>query len=156
MCQIWYGSVQLFGIFPTFFECVTHQTPSKYPFGAREFFLADVHSQMNLHTCLKFGPDRSRGLESFPELSIDDSLTPCPSGIEVLIFSSCPFPDEMHTCAKFVPDRYSCLASFPHFTICDCLAYINSLVNPGVRVPNLVPIGPVVWKLSHIFELMNP
>ena len=31
---------------------------------------------MNLHMCAKFGPDRYRGLEGFPDLWIDDPLTP--------------------------------------------------------------------------------
>ena len=69
VCQIWSRSVQLFGIFPTLFEYVTNLTPSKYPLGLeRLIFLADVHSQMNLHTCVKLGPDRSTGLEAFPHL----------------------------------------------------------------------------------------
>ena len=31
---------------------------------------------MNLYACAKFGPDLSRGLEAFPDLWIDDPLTP--------------------------------------------------------------------------------
>ena len=38
-------------------------TPSKYPLGLeRLIVLPDVQSHMNLHTCVKFGPDRSSGL----------------------------------------------------------------------------------------------
>ena len=32
------------------------------------FFLTYIHSEMNLHTYAKFGPDRSSGLESFLDL----------------------------------------------------------------------------------------
>ena len=38
-------------------------TPSKYPLGLEGLiFLADAHSQINLHACVNFGPDRSSGL----------------------------------------------------------------------------------------------
>ena len=38
-------------------------TPSKCSLGLDTLMsLADVYSQMNLHTCVKFGPDRSSGL----------------------------------------------------------------------------------------------
>ena len=71
---------------------------------------------MNLHTCAKFGPDRSSGLEAFPDLWIDDPLTlPCPSGIiQGVIFLAYvhSHPDEYASrCAKFGPDRSRCLAS---------------------------------------------
>ena len=72
MCQIWSRSVQLFGIFPHFLMG-DPLTPSRYPLGLeRLIFVADVYSQMNLHTCTKFDPDRSSGLEAFPDLWIDD------------------------------------------------------------------------------------
>ena len=35
---------------------------------------------MNVYTCAKFGPDRSRGLDAFPDLWIDDPLTSMPLG----------------------------------------------------------------------------
>ena len=31
---------------------------------------------MNLYMCAKFGPDRSSGLEAFPDLLIDDPINP--------------------------------------------------------------------------------
>ena len=37
---------------------------------------------MNLYTCAKFGPDRSRGLEVFPDLGIDDPLIHMPLGYQ--------------------------------------------------------------------------
>ena len=44
-------------------------TPSKYPLGLERLIcLADVYSQMNLHTSVKFGSDRSNCLEAFPNL----------------------------------------------------------------------------------------
>ena len=60
-----------------------------------------------------------QGFGSFPRY---------PSGINGLIFSSCPFPDEysIYTCPKFVPDRSSALTSFPHFGICDPLIPPNA------------------------------
>ena len=62
VCQIWSRSVQLFGIFAILLY-VWPLTPSKYPLGIqRLILLADVHSQMNLHMCVKFGPDRSSAL----------------------------------------------------------------------------------------------
>ena len=43
--------------------------PLQIPLGLeRLIFLADVHSQMYLHTGVKFGSDRSSGLEDFPDL----------------------------------------------------------------------------------------
>ena len=51
---------------------------------------------MNLYRCAKFDPDRSSGLEAFPDLRIDETLTqPCPSGTNGLFFfSSCALADE--------------------------------------------------------------
>ena len=73
-------------------------------------------------------------------------------------------------CAKVVHNWSSWMASFQFFGICDpltpfkcplglegliSLAYFHSLMNLH-SVSNLVPIGPVVWKLSQIYELMTP
>ena len=41
---------------------------------------------MNMYTCAKFDPDRSRGLEAFPDLWIDDPLTPIPLGYQGVTF----------------------------------------------------------------------
>ena len=76
------------------FEFVTPLSPFKCPLGIERLIcLAYVHSLMNLYMCAKCGPDRSSGLEVFPDVLIDDPL-PCPSVITGLMFSSCPFPDE--------------------------------------------------------------
>ena len=59
--------------------------------------LAHVHSHMNMHTCAKFGPDRSSCLAYFPHFCMYDPLTHpnIPLGLDRLIlFSLCPFPDE--------------------------------------------------------------
>ena len=84
-------------------------TPSKYPLGLeRLMFLADVYSQMNLHTCVKFGPDRSSGLEAFPDLCINDPQTSMPVGYrEVNFLADVHSQMNMHTCVKFYPDRSS-------------------------------------------------
>ena len=58
--------------------------PLQMPLVAREvdFILADVHSQINLYSCAKCGPDRTSGLEAFAELLIDDPPNPhAPPGI---------------------------------------------------------------------------
>ena len=71
---------------------------------SRGKFLAHDHSQMNMHTCAKFGIDCSSGLEAFPYLGIDDPLTsPCPSGIKGVFFL-----------AKFGPNRFM-FGIFPTF-----------------------------------------
>ena len=58
-------------------------TPSKCPLGLEELLiLAYVHSVINVYTCAKYGPDRSSGLEAFPDLLIDDPLTPMPLGYQ--------------------------------------------------------------------------
>ena len=50
------------------FEFVTPD-PLQMADGARGVnFLAYVNSLLNLYTCAKFGPDRSSGLEAFPDL----------------------------------------------------------------------------------------
>ena len=76
MCQIWSQSVQLFGIFPTFLN-LWPSDPLQMPLGARGLIvLAYIHSLVNLYTCAKFGHDHSSGLEAFPDLWVDDPLTP--------------------------------------------------------------------------------
>ena len=79
---------------------------------------------MNMHTCAKFVPDRSRCFASFPHYSICEPLTPsiCPLGLEWLtFFSLCPFPVNLYTCATFGPDRSSGLEAFPDELIDDRL-----------------------------------
>ena len=52
---------------------------------------------MNMHTCAKFGPDRSGYLAYFPHLCMCDPLTPSkyPLGLDrLIVFSRCPFADE--------------------------------------------------------------
>ena len=91
MCQMCFRSVQLYGFFPTFLNLWPPWPPPNAPWGSRDHLLAYVHSLIKLYTCAKFYPDRSSGLEAFPDLWIDDPLKP--SGIKGLIFRSCPFPD---------------------------------------------------------------
>ena len=63
---------------------------------------------MNLCTCAKCGPDRSSGLEAFPDLLIYDPLTPpCPSGIKG------------PNLVPIGPAVWHDAASFPFFLICD-------------------------------------
>ena len=60
----------MFGIFPHSCMC-DPLTPSKYPLGIERLIrLADVHYQMNLHPCVKFGPDRSCGLRQDRQLRL--------------------------------------------------------------------------------------
>ena len=88
-------------------------TPSKYPL----MFLADVYSQSNLHTCVKFGPDRSSGLEAFPDLCINDPLTSMPVGYrEVNCFSRCPFPDEYAYVCQLLSRSVQWFATGPSVT----------------------------------------
>ena len=50
------------------FEFVTTD-PLQMPLGLDVLiYLAHVHSLVNLYTCDKFGPGRSRGLEAFTDL----------------------------------------------------------------------------------------
>ena len=77
MCQIWSRSVQRFGIFPTFLN-LWPPNPLQMPLDVSRgyFFLTYIHSQMNLHMCAKFGPDRSSCLGSILHFLICDPLTP--------------------------------------------------------------------------------
>ena len=53
-------------------------------------FLAPVHSQMNMHTCAKFGPDRY------------------PLGLDMLIcLADVHSQMNLHACVKLGPDRRS-------------------------------------------------
>ena len=64
VCKSWSRSVQLFGIFPTFLNLWPPWPPPNASWGSRgKFCLAIVHSRMHMHTCVKFGPDRSSGLQ---------------------------------------------------------------------------------------------
>ena len=69
VCRIWSRSVQLFGIFPTFLN-LWPPNPLQMPLDVSRGYLllTYIHSEMNLHTYAKFGPDRSSGLESFLDL----------------------------------------------------------------------------------------
>ena len=126
------------------FEFAT-QTPLKCPLGIEGLlWLAYFHFLMNLYTCAKFGPDRSRGLEAFPDLLIDDPLTPMPLVYKGLMFSSCPFPDEYayvsQICSRSV-QLFGFFATFWNVWPPDplqmplgalwvnCLAYVHSMVN---------------------------
>ena len=72
VCQICSQSVQLFATIPTFLN-LCHPDPSRYLLGLERLIrLADVHSQTNLHACVKFGPDRSSCLAYFPHLLMCD------------------------------------------------------------------------------------
>ena len=95
--------------FSNIFEFVTPD-PLQMPLGAWGLIV----SLMNMYTCIKCYPDRSRGLEAFPDLRIDDpnphasrvSMGECLAHVHSQI--------NMHMCAKFGPDRSSCLSFFPH------------------------------------------
>ena len=79
-------------------------------------FLANVHSEINMHTCAKFGPDRSSSMASFPHVLMCDSLTPSkyPMGLARLLFLADVYSQmNPHTCVKFGPDRSSGLEAFP-------------------------------------------
>ena len=71
------------------------QTPFKCPMGLEGllFFLLFPFpdESVGLYVCQVWSWS-VQGLEAFPDLWIDDPLTP--SGIKGLIFTSCPFPDE--------------------------------------------------------------
>ena len=74
--QICFRSVQPFGFFPTCWH-LWPPDPLQMPLGTRGVIcLAYVHSLMNRYTFAKFDPDRSSGLEAFPDLWIGDPLTP--------------------------------------------------------------------------------
>ena len=79
---------------------------------------AHVHSQINMHTCAKFGPDRSSCVASFPHALLCDPLTP--SKGERLIFLADVYSQmNLHTRVKFGPDRSSGLEAFPDLWIDD-------------------------------------
>ena len=65
MSQICSRSVQLFGFFPTFLNLWPYNLLQirRAPRVSRGYFFSlNVHSEMNMHTCAKCGPDRSNGL----------------------------------------------------------------------------------------------
>ena len=75
-----------------------------------------VHSQMNMHTCPKFVPDRSSCLAYFLHFGICDPLTPSkyPLGLESSMFSADIYSQMyQHTCVKCGPDGSSGLEAFP-------------------------------------------
>ena len=73
--QILSRSFLLFGSFPRF---MNWRTPNLSCLSVMKglFVLAHVHSQMNMHMCAKFGPDRSSCLASFPHFCMCEPLTP--------------------------------------------------------------------------------
>ena len=108
------------GRFSTLLNCLPH-TPPPPPHSQRGLeglnCLAYVHSQMNQHTCAKFGPDRSSGLASVPHFLICDPLTPykcslMSRGVTFLTYIHSQM--DLPMCAEFGPNRSSCMASFLH------------------------------------------
>ena len=158
MCQIWSRSVQRFGIFPTFLN-LWPPNPLQMPLDVSRgyFFLTYIHSQMNLHMCAKFGPDRSSCLGSILNFWICDPLTPSqmPLGVSSPLICLAYVHSQMnlHTCAEFGPDRSSCLASFLHFWICDPLTpYKCPLMSRGVTFFNLHQFRDESAYVCHIWS----
>ena len=104
MCKIDSQSVQPFDHnLPVFWIVDPIKPPTMPPWGiVGRIVWAYVHSQMNPHTCTKFGANRSSRLTASPYFWMCDLLTTPPpppdmppGGIEGwLVFSLCPFPDE--------------------------------------------------------------
>ena len=77
-----------------------------------------------MHTCAKFGIDRSNCLAYFPHLLMCDPLTPSRYPLrarEVNVLADVYSKMNMHTCVKIGPDRSSGLDAFPDPLIDDPL-----------------------------------
>ena len=140
VCQICSQSVKLFVVLPTFLN-LWSLIPSKFPLGLDVLiYLAYVHALVNMYTCAKCGPDRSSGLEAFPDSWIDDPLTPMPLGYQRVHLSSCPFP---HECAYV---WQSCFRSVQLF----------GLFPTFLKLRPLTPLGlEGVLVIAYVHSLMN-
>ena len=110
---------------------------------------------MNLYMCVKFDPDRSgSGLDAFPDLSIDDPLTPKASRVSRVNFLA-HVHSQINMCAKFGPDRSSCLASFPHVLMSDPIP--PSKYPLGIeRLIVLVDVHSQIYEYAYVCQMLVP
>ena len=97
--------------------------PTKMPPGilGGEFYLAYVHSQTNLHTCTKFGANRSSPLTASPDFWICDHLKPPGVLRGELYLAYVDSQTNPQICTIFGANRSSRLTPSPNIWICDPL-----------------------------------
>ena len=76
--QSWCQSVQPFDSFSRLLNVWHPKPPKCHLLSRRAICLAYIHSQMNLHMCVKYGLDRCSRLTASQYFSICDTLTPPP------------------------------------------------------------------------------